>query len=92
MENLNLFKEIVIWREVDENTFYRYRGFQNLATGKYSFFYCDVIHNHNFDDVEIQKHHEFAFRQNLFASGLENIHDSEMFNSIEEAIADLESE
>lgn len=79
-----LFQEIIVWREENENTLYRYRILQNLKTGKYSFFLCEHIHRHNHDDDFIQKHHEFAFRQSLLAGGLENIDESEMFDSIEE--------
>ena len=85
-----LFQEIVVWREENENTFYRYRILQNLRTGKYTLFGCDHIHRHNYENVSIQKHQEFAFRQSLFAGGLENIDESEMFDSIEDTIADLE--
>jgi hypothetical protein len=92
MNNLNLFKEIIVWREVSEDTFYCYRGFQNLKTEKYSFFVCEHIHREDYDNTAIQKHHEFAFRQSLFAGGLNNIDDSEIFDSIEKAIADLEGE
>lgn len=92
MGNGNLFEEIVVWREVDENTFYRYRLLKNLQTEKYSVFGCNHIHRHDYDNVAIQNHHEFAFRQLLFSGGLNNIHQSEIFDSIEEAITDLEGE
>jgi hypothetical protein len=90
--NKALFREIVVWREENENTLYRYRVLQNLKTGKYSLFGCDHIHSHDYSKAAIQHHHEFVFRQSLFAGGLENIHESEIFDSIEEAIADLEGE
>jgi hypothetical protein len=86
------FQEIVVWREENENTFYRYRILQNLKTGKYSLFGCNHIHRHEYDNVSISNHHEFAFRQSLFAGGLENIDESEMFDSIEESIAHLDNE
>jgi hypothetical protein len=83
-----LFKEVIVWKQENENTLYRYRGLQNLETGKYCFFHCDPIHKHDYNNVAIQKHQEFAFRQNLFAGGLE-FSDDEMFDSIEDAIADI---
>ena len=86
-----LFKEIIIWRQENENTFYRYRGLQNLETAKFWFSQCDHIHRHNYDDVAIQRHHEFAFRQQLFAGGL-SFSDDEMFDSIEDAITHLEGD
>jgi hypothetical protein len=84
-----LFQEINVWREVNENTFYRYRGLKNLATGKYCLFGCEIIHSHDYDQVSIQRHHEFVFRQSLFAGGLNHLAESEMYDSIEEAIADF---
>ena len=87
-----LFQEVIVWREENENTLYRYRILQNLKTGKYSSFGCDHIHRHNYNDDFINKHHEFTFRQSLFAAGLENIDESEMFDSIEELISDFEDE
>jgi hypothetical protein len=87
-----LFQEIVVWREENENTFYRYRGFKNLKTEKFYFSYCDHIHRHNYENDSIQKHQEFAFRQQLFAGGLEGLEENEWFDSIEEAIAYLERE
>ena len=92
MEEFNLFKEITVWREVNKNTFYRYRGFQNLKTNTYCFFYCDHIHSQDYDNPATQKHQEFAFRQNLFAGGLNHIGKSEMFDSIEAAILDFDGE
>ena len=84
-----LFQEIIVWREENENTFYRYRGFQNLKTGKFYFDGCDHIHRHNYENISIQKHQEFAFRQRLFAGGLEGISEEEWFDSIDEAITAL---
>jgi hypothetical protein len=86
-----LFQEINVWREVNENTFYRYRCLKNLETGKYCLFGREHIHRHNYDNVSVQRHHEFAFRQSLFAGGLNNLDESEMFESIEEAIADFDN-
>lgn len=90
--NKLLFQEIVVWREETENTFYRYRGFQNLSTGKYYFPTCDLIHRHNYDDKSIQRHQEFAFRQHLFAGGLESVSEEEWFETIHEAVKNLEGE
>jgi hypothetical protein len=75
-----------------KNTFYGYRGFQNLKTGKFYFSGCAYIHRHDYENDSIQKHQEFAFRQHLFAGGLENLENEEWFDSIEEAIRDLEDE
>jgi hypothetical protein len=80
-----------VWREENDNTLYRFRVLQNVETGKYSVYGCAHIHRHDYENVSIQQHQEFAFRQALFAQGLGR-EDEEMFDSIEEAIADFESE
>lgn len=84
-----LFQEVIVWREENDNTLYRYRVLQSVETGKYCVYGCALIHRHNYENVSIQQHHEFAFRQALLAQGLGR-EDEEMFDSIEEAIAYFE--
>lgn len=78
-----LFKEIMIWREIDENTITRYRCFQVLPDDK--FFVKGQDHFHYPIEETHVKSIDFYTLDSLFQGGLnmeENFHDS-----LEEAIA-----
>ncbi len=65
-----LFKEISVWRQVDENTVLRYRCLQVLPDGGY---YVKSSHFYRYplsvDDEQI-KQAEFYFLDGLFQDGL----------------------
>lgn len=83
-----LFKEVIIWQEINEDTVARYRVFEVLPDNKYfvkgkDFFYYPI-------GEKDLKSIEFYAVDSLFQGGL-NMED-EFCNSIEEAIAKHEKD
>ena len=81
-----LFKEISVWRRLDDNTLLRYRCLQLLPDGGYcvksSHFYHYPL---KLNDEQI-KQAEFYFLDGMFQDGLPEMA-KDMCNSLEEAIA-----
>ena len=81
-----LFKEISVWRRVDDNTLLRYRCLQVLPDGGYF-----VKRSHSYRepitlDSEQIKTAEFYFLDGMFGDALLEI-PKETFDTLEEAIA-----
>lgn len=84
--NKRLFQEIIIWKEIDDNTVARYRCFHVLPDDKYfvkgkDYFY-DPIDEKHLKDIS------FYSIDSLFQGGLNM--EEEFCNSLEEAIAKFE--
>ena len=81
-----LFKEISVWRRIDDNTLVRYRCLQMLPDGGYcvksSHFYYYPL---KLDDEQI-KQAEFYFVDGMFQDALLEI-TKETYETLEEAIA-----
>jgi hypothetical protein len=66
--NQRLFKEINVWRQVDDKALIRYRCFQELPDGK--FFVKSADHFHEPFESETSRQHEMYFIESLFENGL----------------------
>ena len=86
-----LFKEISIWRRVDDNTLLRYRCLQALPDGGYfvksSHFYYYPLNLHD----EQLKLTEFYFVDGMFGDALLEI-PKETCGTLEEAVAKYDKE
>jgi hypothetical protein len=84
-KNVQLFKEISVWKQIDDNTLLRYRCLQLLPDGRYcvksSHFYHYPIKMN--DELTVQA--EFYFLDGMFQGGLVEAM-KESFETIEEAI------
>lgn len=85
--NQRLFKEINVWRQVDEKTLIRYRCFQELPDGK--FFVKSADHFREPFDSEISKQHKMYFVDSLFDDGLISTA-KRTYATLEKAIAKFE--
>jgi hypothetical protein len=86
MNKPQLFKEVSVWRRLDDNTLLRYRCLQMLPEGRYfvrsSHFYRKPI---SWDSEQI-KQAEFYFVDSMFGDALLEI-PKESYATLEEAIA-----
>lgn len=86
MKKSQLFREVNVWRRVDDKTLLRYRCLEKLPEGGYfvksSHFYREPI---TWDSEQI-KQAEFYFIDSMFGEGLLAA-SKESFASLEEAIA-----
>ncbi len=87
--NQRLFKEINVWRQVDDKTLIRYRCFQELPDGK--FFVKSADHFQEPFDSETSKQHEMYFVDSLFDDGLIS-RAKKAYATIEKAIEKFDSE
>jgi hypothetical protein len=82
----HLFKEISVWRRVDDNTLLRYRCLQSVPDGGYfvksSHFYREPI---TLDSEQI-KQAEYYFLDGMFGDALLEM-PKETFDTLEKAIA-----
>jgi hypothetical protein len=86
MRNSHLFKEISVWKQIDDDNLIRYRCFQVLPDNRYV---VKSAHYYSYPiepDDEQFKQAEFYFLDSMFQGGLLEITNN-TYETLEEAIA-----
>jgi hypothetical protein len=83
-----IFREIIIWKEIDDNKIARYRCFHVLPINKY-FVKCQEYFYYPLEKDQLELR-EFEFIDSLFQGGL-NMED-EFYDSLETAIERFDKE
>ncbi len=86
-----LFKEISVWKQIDDNTLLRYRCLQMLPDGGYCVKSSQFYHYPIKLDDEQVKQAEFYFLDVMFQDGLLEI-TKEIYATLEEAIANHDND